>query len=293
MRSRARKKRDTKLRDALHKIEQNKKDSTTKESPAGEDRERRGRKTTALGYIPSVPTEASRSQRMPADDDQRKAEEQYRNKQLFWQRTTAISTFLAVIAAVVYAWVTYKQWNEAHIANDHLAKQFEASERPYVSFGNRDGEVVRLAEINDTPSLALYFYNSGETPARRFLVNAYSNARIPISRNDHHLARFIESDPTDPTFSGVATVTGEGDIPAESTFIRYLGNDYTPDAAQWQQLRKGQTILMGNPGALHPYPFEVFGTFEYCDIFGRYHCDAFAADYNHLLALAEICGNPR
>ena len=188
-----------------------------------------------------------------------------------------IAYVVTLVSVIIFVWFVFQRAGR----NTRLTDQFKASERPYVSFGSRDGNLIQIREGSDgEPFLALYFYNAGKTPARRFLVDAFSNARIPIVRHDRHLARFAESNPGDPTFSGLVTVRGDGDIAAESTFIHYLDKQYSPDRKEWEGLGHGQTVLEGNPGHLEAYPFQVFGTFEYCDVFGGYHCDSVAANYS-------------
>ena len=154
----------------------------------------------------------------------------------------------------VQAFLLYKGYQESQ-------RTLIATERPYVSLGDRDG---KIAEFRVGPSgrtaLVVYFYNAGRTPALNFIANIWTSKTGVKRTPSRHIER-IEN----PSTGVIETVPGPA-ISGMATHLEYTPVRWTPSGAEIATIRDGKE-------------FSVGGTYEYCDEFGNYRCEGFWAHY--------------
>ncbi len=161
----------------------------------------------------------------------------------------AYTTITAVQAFLL--WETYRE----------SERVFIASEKPYVSLGNRDGKVAEIRQQSDGSSaIVVFFFNAGRTPALNLVTNLWSSLRGVKHEPEHHIERF-----QDPNGGVLDRVPGPV-IPGQGTHSDYLPLRWTPSGDELKAVRSGKQFAIG-------------GTFEYCDQFGNYRCQGFWARY--------------
>ncbi|HUY20255.1 MAG TPA: hypothetical protein VMV15_13595 [Candidatus Binataceae bacterium] len=161
----------------------------------------------------------------------------------------AYTTITAVQAFLL--WDTYRE----------SQRVFVASERPYVSLGNRDGRVAEFRlEPDGSSAVVIYFFNAGRTPALNLVTNLWSSRPGVKQEPQRHIERF-----KDPAGGVVDSVPGPV-IPGQGTHSDYLPLRWTPSVDELKAIRDGKRFAIG-------------GTFEYCDQFGHYRCQGFWARY--------------
>lgn len=170
-------------------------------------------------------------------------------------------SFAGVIIAIYTLVILNKQ---TQIALDTLHMQ-----RPHISLGRADGEIAEYlppGEGEEKGSIVLYFQNTGPVAATRFLTNISSSVSPdPTQKKPQQIYRYnllregkrIYGETIGPT------------IGANSTHPVALDAQAVPTADQWALIQSGQ----------RPEGFSVSGTFEYCDLWGEHHCEAFTAYY--------------
>ncbi len=187
------------------------------------------------------------------------ANERAQDQQHSDNKTLIRVTRAAVAGAWIYAAVAAFQYCAMVQANRETDRNFRASERPYVSIGNRDGTIAELSWTKDSkPTIRLYFFNAGRSPALNFTVSAMVWPEWQLPK---HIERYkwTEGGQVHWNFS-----MGARDIPAESLDV--------------------ETVYPS--GQLPGYKFKdpnilgAQGTYEYCDEFGGWHCQAFMVQYD-------------
>ena len=177
---------------------------------------------------------------------------------------------LIVVGLLGYGAIAYRQWHMMPAASDNSTKALQTvertyltalqtTERAYVALGSKSGE---LGEFIDSPILGdkriivLHFYNSGHSTARHLAIHAVTDN--PGSMSSRH--RF--KGPQGEIVSTGASI--ERDLAAGAEHLEYI-------TSPWSQ-RELAYMAEGKQ-------FSVFGQFEYCDIFGTYHCQGFSTNY--------------
>jgi hypothetical protein len=144
---------------------------------------------------------------------------------------------------------------------------FEASQRPYVTPGTRDGKVAEFKN-SERPFVALFFSNAGSTPALNFTLNLWGSFGSAKGRLEYlHLNRY-KVDPPDAVIG--FRVTRSTTIPGNSTHVAYLPKERAAALSkdQLEQVRSAKRS------------FHVLGTYEYCDQFGKYTIANYGAEYS-------------
>jgi hypothetical protein len=203
--------------------------------------------------------------------------EEYRANQKENRRRDAFRKRLeigALIVAAFYALITLKLWLTAKSTAEQTNEAFHTAQRPYVALGGRDGKIGELLNltVKGKPIITLHFYNGGQSTARHFKV--YIGATIPGANksNFRHRHRYRASD---------REIITEGEtnvgLAAQSEHMEYV---LDPNLLwTWSELND----INGE--------FAIGGDLEYCDEFGTYHCQGWAAEYKPLLG-AFIPGGP-
>lgn len=217
--------------------------SETKCAASGQEPEPHDSPTlrVSVAQIPQVLIDEYRADR----DSQTKREGDI----LWWERVTTIGVG-------VYALVAILQWFAMTTANEHATRALQTSERAYVTFGSKSGS---LAEFRDNPAntdkpiVVLHFFNAGRSTARHFAVHL-AHGEI------YHRHRFRGS--------GIISSIGSGserDLAGGAEHVEFV----TDPKWLWT------TKQIADPSGF----LTVLGDFEYCDIFGAYHCQGFGAQY--------------
>jgi len=165
-------------------------------------------------------------------------------------RVGGFVVFLTFLAVVAYTEFTRE-------GNDLTRQSIEASERPYVSLGNRDGKIAEF--MPGDAVIKMYFFNSGQGPALDFIAFTMPEKGHLRSSAIPHLERYREEtiQPDGTTVDSLSEQTaGAGDIPGQAVHVEYIQRA-KPVASIW-----------------------VHGIVMYCDLFGTYHCDPFGAYYS-------------
>ena len=104
--------------------------------------------------------------------------------------------------------------------------------------------------------VVLHFYNAGHSTARHLAIHAVTDNQSPMSSRHRFKG---------PRGDIVSTGTSiERDLAAGAEHLEYI-------ISPWSQ-RELANMAEGER-------FAVFGQFEYCDIFGTYHCQGFSTKY--------------
>jgi hypothetical protein len=128
--------------------------------------------------------------------------------------------------------------------------------------------------VESKPTMALHFYNGGQSTARHFTVYVVAeipNAGMPIIRHRH---RYRISD---------GTILTEGEtnfgLAAQSEYVEYLTDpSLLWTYAQLRDFNSNNELAIG-------------GDMEYCDEFGAYHCQGWGAEYKPMLR-EFVAGGP-
>lgn len=183
---------------------------------------------------------------------------------------------LMVVGLLAYGVIAYRKWHTMLVAGDNSTKAlkdaerayadtFQATERAYatalqvaqqayVIFGSKNGE---LGEFIDNPVpghrriIALHFYNSGYSTARHLAVHVITGSGDSMS--SRHRFKGMRGN---IVTTGVSV---ERDLPAGAEHLEYI-------ISPWSQ-RELSDNMTGR--------FSISGQFEYCDVFGSYHCRGF------------------
>ena len=188
---------------------------------------------------------------------------------------------LIVVGVLLYGAIAYRQWHAMLAASDNFTKvlqtterayvtalqtteranatALQTTERAYVTFGSKSGE---LGEFIDNPKpgerriIVLHFYNSGGSIARHLAIHAVTDNGVPMSSRHR-----FQGPRGDIVSTGMSI---ERDLAADAEHLEYI-------ISPWSQRELAD---MGEGKR-----FSVFGQFEYCDIFGAYHCQGFSTNY--------------
>ena len=200
------------------------------------------------------------------------------------QRRDRWKVFLAaliVVGVLGYGAIAYRQWHTMPAASDNSTKvlqtterayltalqtteqafmtALQTTERAYVTFGSKRGELGEFKD-NSVPGekriIVLHFYNSGHSTARHLAIHAVTDNPGPMS------SRHRFKGPQGEIVSTGASI--ERDLAGGAEHLEYI-------ISPWSQ-REMADVAEGNR-------FSVFGQFEYCDIFGTYHCQGFSTNY--------------
>lgn len=192
------------------------------------------------------------------------------------------TVFLGLLGAVSL-WLTRQSLKESRrefvSSFRENQRDFQASERPVLALGRRDGTIAQLVvpgakSVDPDVGLKVYVQNGGPssalTPNLRILwppIIFYSKGQKPMralppppwARNTSHLVRYRNKD-------GSIEATGtSGPITSQSERVYFF-----PDL-----LTKGEYDSMITGGRL----MLLRGFYEYCDSFGKYRCQEFTLDY--------------
>jgi hypothetical protein len=134
---------------------------------------------------------------------------------------------------------------------------FKASERPYVSIGNKEGTIGNfIIPKAGKAGIVLFFHNSGHLPALRFNVQL-----LPPGTSISHMARVLQ----DVNTGATGYIAGQKDISGDSDAASIVHDVIDP--ATMAIIKKGDQRA------------QLSGMFEYCDDFGNYTCRTFDVEY--------------
>lgn len=173
---------------------------------------------------------------------------------------------LALLGLGIYTTVAALQLGTTRDTLKELQIQFRASERPYVGLGNHEGKIAEFVpqpDIRGAHWVVLHFFNSGHAPALNFNVRYWTTYNTVFPQPQWPQVQRFRNEVT-----GKIQVMGGGTtIPGQSEYVFYVGPQGLPSKEQLERLRStGEQ-------------FYVMGTFDYCDQFGKFHCDGYAATY--------------
>jgi hypothetical protein len=212
----------------------------------------------------------------------------YKRREQLRDRWKVFLEALIVVGVLGYGAIAYRQWHTMLAANENSTKALQTNERAnvtalqttertlqgiersyitalqtteraYVTFGSKSGE---LGEFVDNPMpgekriIVLHFYNSGHSTASHLAIHAVTDNLSPMSSRHRFKG---------PGGDIVSTENSpEQDLAAGAEHLEYI-------TSPWSQ-RELVNMTEGKS-------FSVFGQFEYCDIFGSYHCQGFSTNY--------------
>jgi hypothetical protein len=165
------------------------------------------------------------------------------------------TNILLVLFTGALAWVAWSQYDFS-----------KTSERAYVVFGSKDGSLAEFGNpIDGKKSIKLHFFNGGQSVARHFGVQVHTCA-------GGGKFQFTQRHRTKGPFGEIMTQSpsNESDLSAQGE-----RNVYVIDPKElWtaQQLAEPKGC------------FWITGQMEYCDIFGRYHCESFNTEWQPTIA---------
>jgi hypothetical protein len=188
---------------------------------------------------------------------------------------------LIVVGVLGYGAIAYRQWHTMLATSDNFTKALQtteqayvtalqtteranatalqATERAYVTFGSKSGELGEFID-NPTPGerriIVLHFYNSGGSIARHLAIHAVTDNGVSMSSRHR-----FKGPRGDIVSTGMSI---ERDLAADAEHLEYI-------ISPWSQ-KELADMAEGKR-------FSVFGQFEYCDIFGTYHCQGFSTNY--------------
>ena len=202
----------------------------------------------------------------------------YKGREQRRDRWKVLLEALTVVGVLGYGAMAYRQWHTMLAASDNATKALQATERAYLSterayvtalqtterayviFGSESGELGQFID-NPMPGqkriIVLHFYNSGHSTARHLAIHAVTDndGNHPIS------SRHRFKGPRGDIVSIGMPI--ERDLAAGAEHLEYI-------VSPWSQ-RELTDNMAGR--------FSIFGRFEYCDIFGTYHCQGFSTNY--------------
>jgi hypothetical protein len=134
----------------------------------------------------------------------------------------------------------------------------QTTERAYVIFGSENGalgEFIDNPMLGQTRTMGLHFYNSGHSTARHLAIHAVTD------NSDAMSSRHRFKGPRGDIVSTGMSI--ERDLAAGAEHLEYI-------ISPWSQRELTDNIAER---------FSISGQFEYCDIFGTYHCQGFSTHY--------------
>lgn len=149
------------------------------------------------------------------------------------------------------------------------------SQRPYMRLGKADGTIAKYtAPTGNTKkgTIVLYFRNTGPVAAINFLTNV---VRVVPSdkalfsqqdRGERHIERWQVWEGS--VFPGQVS-TGGDMVEANSIEEVVLDEKWTPTIEEWKLIDGGKS----------ENSFSITGNLEYCDSWGKYHCEMFYLYY--------------
>jgi hypothetical protein len=179
----------------------------------------------------------------------------------------ALTAMLAIVA-IKQAQATRKAVKLAGQANQvaaHAAKMAKESNqiamqnshadlRAYVSLGDKSGKWMTVT-AKDT--ISLFFFNAGRTPARHLVDNfSVGQTGAPAEASKVTITHIERFEIVEGPFKGARITTTAG---SELSGREVL---------QLEQKKAGVDFTK--------HDWNMTGYFEYCDIFGQWHCDAFS-----------------
>lgn len=234
--------------------------------------------------------------------------ERFSKTKLILNIALTVATVGAFAAATYYAGYAKQQAHSADItakqaiAANAIAHQNAVQDlRAYVSVGTPQGESVDvLRGASPKPTIRIHFVNTGRTPARHFSVllwgsawalagggkaqgvDAYPNLTWPTIELRKRFRIVNCPEMNDPrTFAGgvlgpyffrhcerISPGLGGQDLTLGSQAQRTedLSYEWTPTSKMFFSTT---TYLIS----------DIYGVFEYCDVFGQHHCDSFEYQY--------------
>jgi len=174
-----------------------------------------------------------------------------------WWETRPLELVIA-FATVTYVVVSFFQWNAMRSANEEADLSFQASQRPYVGIGRKDGTMGNLVELEEGKkvTVVLYFHNGGRLPALNFNVQLFA-AKGPTL--EQHMTRLAYRGRPAVQMAGGNIIPGDSD--RKAIFENWIDN------TDFELAKKGKKTI------------PINGMFEYCDEFGDYFCRRFDGQY--------------
>jgi hypothetical protein len=176
--------------------------------------------------------------------------------------------------------------NAAKQSNILTQQIFQTGQRAYVFLGAENGKAVEFRDVpnSDVPLIVLHFFNSGSSVARHFAVHAYGlfpGATLPMNTMHRHRYRIPASTVlhSPNVIVGDTIFTVEGGLGYKSDTVAGglwdIGAKTAKDEIISDSRSRISRSLLDDP-ATH---FSIVGDFEYCDIFGQFHCQGFIFKY--------------
>lgn len=159
-------------------------------------------------------------------------------------------------------------------------RAFQATQRPDVSLGRKDGILAEFAEpeakgATEPVGIKLYFQNAGQAAALTpnvgilslvlFLAKGASPSPHSFQREPDPFGHFFRSRIKRSVSSGSGGGGGAGSIAPQSEFVHMSPRQVSEE--QLDALRDGQRLLI------------LSGIIEYCDVLGIYYCRLFDLSY--------------
>ena len=212
--------------------------------------------------------------------------EQKKAKKRFWSDYEPIEKFnlMLVIFTGIYSAISLGSF---YIARGDLAvarESMRVSERPYVEMENNavdpsGPKFEFVTEPNGQPELNIWFYNSGNTPARRCYVNVGNDATKYLHLTPAGTRRKdLENAAQKANGSPVLTVFGPGESIARNSdgeIVSFIPGSTIAAHSDLPLNVNGpgpaDTTALRNSGKSR----TATGNLEYMNIFGEYCCETF------------------
>lgn len=200
---------------------------------------------------------------------------------LRWDGTANLigcGTLVLGAAGFVILWFTLqtaRTESKAALAAAQVALANLHAQRARLTFGLADGRLAKYSPpVKDKGkgTIVLYFRNVGPQRAPKVLINAFSDLLPTDKGKIRHLERyrtFLNGKPGG--VGGSLSFSVGGGAPYNFP----LDQKWVPNPKQWANIQNGGGGKIG---------FRIEGTFEYCDSWGRWWCEPFAARYDPALS---------
>jgi hypothetical protein len=185
----------------------------------------------------------------------------YKDREERRDRIKLAIEMLTFIAVVIYAGLTYRllKTNQAQVgamngANSIAKQNSQADLRAYVTLGDKDGQWIK----RNKHQVTLLFHNAGRTPAKHFSAR-YTIGQAGAKQSSHTDIVHMERTQIVSGFGAGGIISGGGNEIDSGETLNWL--DAKPDVDFFKI-------------------WSMTGYFEYCDIFGKWHCEPFGGHFD-------------
>jgi hypothetical protein len=195
--------------------------------------------------------------------------EAYQRREERRDRLKVALEVLTLLAVIIYAALTFRllktgqtQVDAMNAANLIAKQNLHADLRAYVSLGDTNGQWINRNQHKVT----LFFHNAGRTSAKNFSVR-YTVGQAGAQQSAHMDIIHIER-------TQIVSGLGAGGI------IEGGGSEIdSGETLEWPDSK---------PDVDFEKEWTINGYFEFCDIFGQWHCQPFSGHYEEKVGLERL-----